>query len=120
MGVTVCVSCAVFSATLITCLWWLIFSFLFSFQQGDTIDDIPQAVIDDCAQLVKANSIQGVCVRKSARESVCVCVCLSVCVALLSVCVCVRACAYCIFVCCCVLCLYRAGIQLSGKVPDST
>lgn len=26
---------------------------------GDTIDDIPQAVIDDCAQLVKANSIQG-------------------------------------------------------------
>ncbi|KAK7101337.1 coiled-coil domain-containing protein 25-like [Littorina saxatilis] len=27
--------------------------------EGDTIDDIPQAVIDDCAQLVKANSIQG-------------------------------------------------------------
>ncbi|XP_076463022.1 coiled-coil domain-containing protein 25-like [Babylonia areolata] len=26
---------------------------------GDTIDDIPQSVIDDCAQLVKANSIQG-------------------------------------------------------------
>lgn len=26
---------------------------------GDTIDAIPQAVIDDCAQLVKANSIQG-------------------------------------------------------------
>lgn len=28
-------------------------------REGDTIDDIPQAVIDDCAQLVKANSIQG-------------------------------------------------------------
>ncbi|KAI8786810.1 coiled-coil domain-containing protein 25, partial [Biomphalaria glabrata] len=26
---------------------------------GETIDDIPQAVIDDCVQLVKANSIQG-------------------------------------------------------------
>jgi len=26
---------------------------------GETIDTIPQAVIDDCAQLVKANSIQG-------------------------------------------------------------
>ncbi|XP_005107491.1 coiled-coil domain-containing protein 25 [Aplysia californica] len=26
---------------------------------GEMIDDIPQAVIDDCAQLVKANSIQG-------------------------------------------------------------
>lgn len=27
--------------------------------QGETLDDIPQTVIDDCAQLVKANSIQG-------------------------------------------------------------
>ncbi|GAB1610788.1 Hypothetical predicted protein [Argonauta hians] len=27
--------------------------------KGDSIDDIPQTVIDDCAQLVKANSIQG-------------------------------------------------------------
>ncbi|KAL8604756.1 Coiled-coil domain-containing protein 25 [Nucella lapillus] len=27
--------------------------------EGDSIDDIPQSVIDDCAQLVKANSIQG-------------------------------------------------------------
>jgi len=26
---------------------------------NDTIDSIPQAVLDDCAQLVKANSIQG-------------------------------------------------------------
>ncbi|KAL3869043.1 hypothetical protein ACJMK2_041770 [Sinanodonta woodiana] len=26
---------------------------------GETLDDVPQAVIDDCAQLVKANSIQG-------------------------------------------------------------
>lgn len=26
---------------------------------GDTIEDVPQSVIDDCAQLVKANSIQG-------------------------------------------------------------
>lgn len=26
---------------------------------GETIDDIPEAVIQDCAQLVKANSIQG-------------------------------------------------------------
>ncbi|XP_033738459.1 coiled-coil domain-containing protein 25-like [Pecten maximus] len=26
---------------------------------GDTLDDVPQAVIDDCAQLVKANSITG-------------------------------------------------------------
>ena len=25
----------------------------------ETLDDLPQAVIDDCAQLVKANSIQG-------------------------------------------------------------
>ncbi|XP_013418284.1 coiled-coil domain-containing protein 25 [Lingula anatina] len=28
-------------------------------QPGETIDAIPQAVIQDCAQLVKANSIQG-------------------------------------------------------------
>ena len=27
--------------------------------QGHTIDDIPSAVLDDCAHLVKANSIQG-------------------------------------------------------------
>ncbi|XP_072045611.1 coiled-coil domain-containing protein 25-like [Amphiura filiformis] len=27
--------------------------------KGSTIDDIPQAVLDDCCQLVKANSIQG-------------------------------------------------------------
>jgi len=26
---------------------------------GETIDDIPQSVIEDCAQLLKANSIQG-------------------------------------------------------------
>lgn len=26
---------------------------------GETLDDVPQAVIDDCAQLVKANSITG-------------------------------------------------------------
>ncbi|KAL5016115.1 hypothetical protein ScPMuIL_005704 [Solemya velum] len=26
---------------------------------GETLDDLPQAVVDDCAQLVKANSIQG-------------------------------------------------------------
>ena len=31
------------------------------FFQGETLDDIPQTVIDDCAQLVKANSIQGNC-----------------------------------------------------------
>lgn len=31
----------------------------FYLKQGETIDDIPQAVIDDCVQLVKANSIQG-------------------------------------------------------------
>ncbi|KAK2725139.1 coiled-coil domain-containing protein 25-like [Artemia franciscana] len=28
-------------------------------QPGQTIDDIPGAVLEDCAQLVKANSIQG-------------------------------------------------------------
>lgn len=28
-------------------------------RQNETIDDIPQSVIDDCVQLVKANSIQG-------------------------------------------------------------
>jgi hypothetical protein len=28
-------------------------------RMGETIDDIPDAVIQDCAQLVKANSIQG-------------------------------------------------------------
>jgi len=28
-------------------------------QQGQTIDDIPAAVLEDCAQIVKANSIQG-------------------------------------------------------------
>lgn len=27
-------------------------------EKGQTIDDMPQALIDDCAQLVKANSIQ--------------------------------------------------------------
>ena len=27
--------------------------------QGESIDDIPEAVIQDCVQLVKANSIQG-------------------------------------------------------------
>lgn len=27
--------------------------------KGESIDDIPEAVIQDCAQLVKANSIQG-------------------------------------------------------------
>ncbi|XP_067678218.1 coiled-coil domain-containing protein 25-like [Haliotis asinina] len=26
---------------------------------GETLDDVPQAVVDECAQLVKANSIQG-------------------------------------------------------------
>lgn len=26
---------------------------------GETLDDIPSTVIDDCAQLVKANSIKG-------------------------------------------------------------
>lgn len=29
------------------------------FRQGQTIDDIPSAVIEDAAQLVKANSISG-------------------------------------------------------------
>jgi len=28
-------------------------------KEGETIDDIPEAVIQDCCQLVKANSIQG-------------------------------------------------------------
>lgn len=28
-------------------------------RQGQTLEDIPSTVIDDCAQLVKANSIQG-------------------------------------------------------------
>lgn len=32
------------------------FEFLF---QNETLDDVPQSVIDDCAQLVKANSISG-------------------------------------------------------------
>ena len=27
--------------------------------QGQTVDDIPQATLDDCIQLVKANSITG-------------------------------------------------------------
>lgn len=42
--------------TLLICGWYLDVLF----PQGETIDDIPQAVIDDCAQLVKANSIQGI------------------------------------------------------------
>lgn len=28
-------------------------------KKGETLDDVPQTVIEDCAQLVKANSIQG-------------------------------------------------------------
>ena len=28
--------------------------------QGETLDDVPMIVIEDCAQLVKANSIQGI------------------------------------------------------------
>ena len=28
-------------------------------QPGQTWDDIPEAVVEDCAQLVKANSIEG-------------------------------------------------------------
>lgn len=28
-------------------------------KKGQTLDDIPSTVLDDCAQLVKANSIQG-------------------------------------------------------------
>lgn len=28
-------------------------------RKGETLDDIPQVVLEDCAQLVKANSIQG-------------------------------------------------------------
>ena len=32
--------------------------------QGETLDDIPSAVLTDCAQLVKANSIQGEAVLK--------------------------------------------------------
>ena len=31
----------------------------FIWLKGETLDDVPQAVIEDCAQLVKANSIQG-------------------------------------------------------------
>lgn len=27
--------------------------------KGQTFDDIPEGVLEDCAQLVKANSIQG-------------------------------------------------------------
>ena len=33
--------------------------FCFCFEKGETLDDIPMAVLTDCAQLVKANSIQG-------------------------------------------------------------
>lgn len=29
--------------------------------KGQTIDDISEGVLEDCAQLVKANSIQGKC-----------------------------------------------------------
>jgi hypothetical protein len=28
--------------------------------KGKTIEDLPQEVIEDCAQLAKANSIQGI------------------------------------------------------------
>jgi hypothetical protein len=35
------------------------FSAYLHVQQGQTIDDIPTAVLEDAAQLVKANSIQG-------------------------------------------------------------
>jgi len=28
-------------------------------KKGETIDDIPASVLEDCAQLVKANSIVG-------------------------------------------------------------
>lgn len=34
-------------------------SWLFMTFQGETLDDLPEAVVQDCAQLVKANSIQG-------------------------------------------------------------
>ena len=56
--------------------------------QGMTIDAIPDALLVDCVQLVKANSIQGVCLFVCVYStSVCVCVCC--------VYVCVRA-----FMCC--------------------
>lgn len=29
--------------------------------KGQTMDDIPEGVLEDCVQLVKANSIQGKC-----------------------------------------------------------
>ena len=77
-----------------------------------TIDTIPDALLVDCVQLVKANSIQGVClsvrvcmqyhcacVCVCACVSVCVCVCLSVCLSV-PLCVCVCVCV-CLFVCAC-------------------
>ena len=30
-----------------------------AFVQGEAIDDLPESVVQDCAQLVKANSIHG-------------------------------------------------------------
>ena len=35
------------------------FSLINYYLQGQTIDDVPAAVLEDAAQLVKANSIQG-------------------------------------------------------------
>ncbi|KAG6423368.1 hypothetical protein SASPL_113763 [Salvia splendens] len=38
--------------------------------KGLTIDDIPEGVLEDCAQLVKANSIQGKCRNKVNSVSI--------------------------------------------------
>ena len=32
--------------------------------KGQTLDDLSEALLEDCAQLVKANSIQGKCLTE--------------------------------------------------------
>lgn len=44
-------------------------SFVYIQNKGTKIDDIPLPVLVDCAQLVKANSIQGVFIGHSYRGS---------------------------------------------------
>lgn len=46
-------------------------SFVSIYFKGQTLDDVPQLVIDDCAQLVKANSIQGIVDTSSDTLAIC-------------------------------------------------
>lgn len=35
---------------------------------GQAWDEVPQALVEDCAQLTKANSIEGTTISRAARE----------------------------------------------------